>query len=182
MAVANEVPETRYVEVGGAEVAYQLFGAGAVDLLYCYGLGSHRVLATILFTDIVDSTQRAAALGDHEWRRLLDAHDQTVRDTLRRHRGREVNTTGDGFIASFDGPARAVRCAQAICSAARGLGIEVRAGLHTGEIELRENDIGGIAVHIGQRVSARQQSPEPLRLPALSLGRARAGLRDSACA
>jgi class 3 adenylate cyclase len=113
-----------------------------------------RALATVLFTDIVSSTQRAAALGDDAWTRTLDRHDALIAGEVERHRGRRINTTGDGMLATFDGPARAVRCAQAICGAVRSLGIEVRAGLHTGEIELRGADIGGIAVHIGQRVSA----------------------------
>jgi class 3 adenylate cyclase len=113
-----------------------------------------RALATVLFTDIVSSTERAAALGDDAWTRTLDRHDALVAHEVERHRGREINTTGDGILATFDGPARAVRCAQAICEEVQSLGIEVRAGLHTGEIELRGADIGGIAVHIGQRVSA----------------------------
>ena len=113
-----------------------------------------RALATVLFTDIVSSTERAAALGDHEWTRTLDRHDALIAREVERHRGRKINTTGDGILATFDGPARAVRCAQAIREAVRSLGIEVRAGLHTGEIELRGADIGGIAVHIGQRVSS----------------------------
>jgi class 3 adenylate cyclase len=113
-----------------------------------------RALATVLFTDIVSSTERAATLGDDAWTRTLDRHDAQVAREVERHRGRKINTTGDGMLATFDGPARAVRCAQAICRAVRPLGIEVRAGLHTGEIELRGADIGGIAVHIGQRVSA----------------------------
>lgn len=113
-----------------------------------------RALATVLFTDIVSSTERAAALGDGAWTRTLDRHDALVAREVERHRGRTINTTGDGMLATFDGPARAVRCAQAICAGVRSLGIHVRAGLHTGEIELRGADIGGIAVHIGQRVSA----------------------------
>jgi class 3 adenylate cyclase len=113
-----------------------------------------RCLATVLFTDIVSSTERAAAFGDDAWMRTLDRHDALVAREVERHRGREINTTGDGMLATFDGPARAVRCAQAICEEMRSLGIEVRAGLHTGEIEVRGADIGGIAVHIGQRVSA----------------------------
>jgi len=112
-----------------------------------------RALATVLFTDIVSSTERAAALGDDVWTRTLDRHDALVASEVERHRGRRINTTGDGMLATFDGPARAVRCAQAICEAVRPLGVEVRAGLHTGEIEFRGADIGGIAVHIGQRVS-----------------------------
>jgi len=113
-----------------------------------------RVLATVLFTDIVDSTRRAAEMGDRDWRALLDAHDVIVRAQLNRFRGREVNTSGDGFLAMFDGPQRAIRCAMAIRDAVQALGIEVRAGLHTGECEVRGDDIGGIGVHIGARVSA----------------------------
>jgi class 3 adenylate cyclase len=113
-----------------------------------------RALATILFTDIVSSTEQASRLGDKKWRQMLDQHDAVVDRELDRHRGRKVNPTGDGILATFDGPARGVRCAQAIIESVRPLGIEVRAGLHTGEVELRGDDIGGIAVHIGQRVSA----------------------------
>ena len=113
-----------------------------------------RALATVLFTDIVSSTERAAALGDDEWTRTLDLHDALVAREVERHRGRRINTTGDGMLATFDGPARAVRCAQSLREVVQPLGIEVRAGLHTGEIELRGGDIGGIAVHIGQRVAA----------------------------
>jgi class 3 adenylate cyclase len=113
-----------------------------------------RVLATVLFTDIVDSTRRAAEIGDRDWHALLDAHDFVVRAQLARFRGREVNTSGDGFLAMFDGPQRAIRCAMAIRDAVQALGLQVRAGLHTGECEIRGDDIGGIAVHIGARVSA----------------------------
>jgi class 3 adenylate cyclase len=113
-----------------------------------------RVLATVLFTDTVDSTRRAAEMGDRSWHALLDAHDAIVRSQLARFRGREVNTSGDGFLAMFDGPQRAIRCAMTIRDAVQALGIEVRAGLHTGECEVRGDDIGGIGVHIGARVSA----------------------------
>ena len=113
-----------------------------------------RVLTTVLFTDIVASTERAASLGDRRWRSLLDADDRTVREQLRRDRGREVNTTGDGFVAAFDGPARAIRCGQSLVTATRDLGIDVRVGLHTGECEVRGHDLGGIAVHIAARVAA----------------------------
>ena len=113
-----------------------------------------RILATVLFTDIVGSTERAASLGDRRWGELLDSHDQAVREQLRRFRGNEINTTGDGFVASFDGPARAIRCAHALIDATRSLGIEVRAGLHTGECEIRGDDLGGLAVHIAARVAA----------------------------
>jgi class 3 adenylate cyclase len=113
-----------------------------------------RVLATVLFTDIVDSTSQTAAMGDQAWRKVQEAHDTIVRAQLTRYRGREIRTMGDGFLASFDGPGRAVRCAQAITAAMRPLGIEIRAGLHTGEIELNGDDVGGIAVAIGARVGA----------------------------
>jgi class 3 adenylate cyclase len=113
-----------------------------------------RVLATVLFTDIVGSTARAASLGDHRWRSLLDAHDKTVREQIRRFRGREINTTGDGFVVSFDGPARAIRCAQAIGEGTAKLGVELRIGLHTGECEVRGDDLGGLAVHIAARIAA----------------------------
>ena len=113
-----------------------------------------RVLATVLFTDIVGSTEHASRLGDQHWRELLEDHDRLVRELLVRARGKAVKHTGDGFLATFDGPARAVRCASAICDSVHGIGIEIRAGLHTGECELMGEDVGGIAVHIGQRVSS----------------------------
>jgi class 3 adenylate cyclase len=113
-----------------------------------------RVLATVLFTDIVGSTSRATELGDRRWRDLLASHDATVRRELDRFHGRAVKTVGDGFLATFDGPARAIRCACAIRDGLGGLGLQVRAGLHTGECELIGDDIGGIAVHIGARVAA----------------------------
>ena len=113
-----------------------------------------RMLATVMFTDIVDSTRRAAELGDKGWRRLLERHDQLMRRALERHRGREVKTIGDGFLATFDGPARGIRCATSVQEAVRELGIEIRAGLHTGEVEVMGDDIAGIAVNIGARVGA----------------------------
>jgi class 3 adenylate cyclase len=113
-----------------------------------------RMLATVLFTDIVGSTDKACAVGDACWKELLERHDQVTRALLARYRGSEVKTTGDGFLATFDGPARAVRCARGICEAVRPLGIEVRAGCHTGEIELMGADVGGVGVHIGARVAA----------------------------
>jgi class 3 adenylate cyclase len=113
-----------------------------------------RILTTVLFTDIVGSTTRAASLGDRSWRSLLDAHDRAVREQFRRFRGNEINTTGDGFVASFDGPARAIRCAREITEATDALGIELRVGLHTGECEVRGTDLGGVAVHIAARVAA----------------------------
>jgi len=116
-------------------------------------LNADRVLATVLFTDIVDSTRRAAEMGDRDWRALLDAHDAVVRAQLVRYRGREVSTAGDSFLATFDGPQRAIRCAVSIRDAVKPLGLEIRSGLHTGECEVRGDDVGGIAVHIGARVS-----------------------------
>jgi class 3 adenylate cyclase/pimeloyl-ACP methyl ester carboxylesterase len=159
--VADHIPGAKYVELPGRnnfhfvepwrasfqEIAEFLTGQQAE-------VADDRVLATVLFTDIVDSTRRAAEMGDRDWHALLDAHDAVVRSQLVRFRGREVNTSGDGFLAMFDGPQRAIRCAMAIRDAVRSLGIEVRAGLHTGECEVRGDDIGGIGVHIGARVSA----------------------------
>ncbi len=118
------------------------------------GSEAGRVLATVMFSDIVSSTERAAEIGDRRWRDLLDRHDALVRRELARHGGREVKTTGDGFLALFDGPARAIRCAVAIREELRAEGVEVRIGLHAGEVELRGDDVGGIAVHIGARVAS----------------------------
>ena len=112
------------------------------------------VLATVMFTDIVDSTKRSAELGDHDWRAVRRRHDEIVRTELERHRGREIKTLGDGFLATFEGPARGVHCARAIVAGVRSLGIQIRAGLHTGEVELEGDDIAGIAVAIGARVGA----------------------------
>ena len=159
--VADHISGAKYVELPGRnmyhfvepwresfqEIAEFLTGEQA-------DVADDRVLATVLFTDIVDSTRRAAEMGDRDWHALLDAHDAVVRSQLARFRGREVNTSGDGFLAMFDGPQRAIRCAMAIRDAVQALGIQVRAGLHTGECEVRGDDIGGIAVHIGARVSA----------------------------
>ena len=122
----------------------------------------NRVLATVLFTDIVGSTERAAQLGDRAWQDLLDSHHALVRKELARFRGREIKTIGDAFVATFDGPARAVRCACSIRDRVSELGIEIRAGVHTGEIELSDGDIGGIAVHVAARVIAAAQPSEVL--------------------
>jgi class 3 adenylate cyclase len=119
-----------------------------------HGPETDRVLATVLFTDIVGSTSKAAQLGDAAWKEILATHDNRARAALDRFRGRFVNTTGDGLLATFDGPARAVGCAQAIAEAVDPLGIEIRAGVHTGEIELARNDVRGLSVHIGARVAA----------------------------
>jgi len=116
----------------------------------------------VMYTDIVDSTKRAATLGDRDWRRLLDRHNDAVRQEIERFRGRAVKNLGDGFLATFDGPARAVRCAAAIIDRMRPLGIQVRSGLHTGEIELTPDDVAGIAVHIAARVAEKADSGEVL--------------------
>lgn len=160
--VADRIPGAKYVEVPGRNVLHIVepdWRASFQEIAeFVTGrqasVADDRVLATVLFTDIVDSTSRAASIGDRDWRALLDAHDAIVRAQLARFRGREVNTSGDGFLAMFDGPQRAIRCAMAIRDAVQALGIQVRAGLHTGECEIRGDDIGGIGVHIGARVSA----------------------------
>ena len=123
---------------------------------------SDRVLASILFTDIVDATKRLVELGDRDWKDLLTQHHSLVREQLARHRGREIDTAGDGFLAAFDGPARAVRCGQAIVDSVRKLGIHVRAGVHTGECEVMGEKLGGIAVHIGARIGALAAPDEVL--------------------
>jgi class 3 adenylate cyclase len=135
------------------------------------------VLATVLFTDIVGATDRAARLGDRRWHDLLDSHNAVVRRELARFRGREVKTAGDGFLATFDGPARAVRCACAILDGVHAIGLDVRTGLHTGECEVMGDDIGGIAVHIGARVAALAG---PAKLS--SQARSRTSLRGRASA
>jgi pimeloyl-ACP methyl ester carboxylesterase len=159
--LARKIPDARYVELPGDDHLAFVGDADAInDEIEEFLTGTRqapepdRVLATVLFTDIVGSTERAAALGDRRWRDLLDEHHAVTRRELERFRGREVHSTGDGFLATFDGPARGVRCAQAIVSGVKPLGLEVRAGLHTGEIELMGDDVGGIAVHIGARVGA----------------------------
>jgi class 3 adenylate cyclase len=121
-----------------------------------------RMLATVMFTDIVGSTARAAELGDARWRELLERHHLLIRRQLALARGREVDTAGDGFLATFDGPARAIRCACAITDAVKELGLEVRAGLHTGECEVLDGNIAGIAVHTGARVAAKAEPGEVL--------------------
>jgi class 3 adenylate cyclase len=121
-----------------------------------------RMLATVLFTDIVESTMKAIELGDRRWRDVLERHNNLVRRELLRFRGREVDTTGDGFLATFDGPARAIRCACAIVDGVHDLGLSVRAGLHTGECELADGKVAGIAVHTGARVAALAGSDEVL--------------------
>jgi class 3 adenylate cyclase len=121
-----------------------------------------RVLTTVLFTDIVDSTRRAASEGDDAWRDLLERHDEVVRDCLAHFGGREVKQTGDGFLARFESPARAIRCAQLVCERVRELDLEARAGVHSGECEVRGDDLGGIAVHIGARIAGLAGAGEVL--------------------
>jgi pimeloyl-ACP methyl ester carboxylesterase len=167
--LAEQIPAARYVELEGAD---HLPFAGDQDALLDHVeeflTGSRRAreperaLATVLFTDIVGSTERAAELGDRAWRDLLERHDATVRRQLAVHRGREVKTLGDGFLAVFDGPARAIRCAAAIREELAAIGIEVRSGIHTGEVELIGEDVGGMAVNIGARIGALAGSGEVL--------------------
>jgi DNA-binding NarL/FixJ family response regulator len=137
-------------------VARRLIGAFAAGPAAAFPPGSKddRILATVMFSDIVSSTRLAAEIGDRRWRDVLDRHDELVRRQLEAHGGREIKTTGDGFLALFDAPLRGIRCALAIREELRGSGIEVRIGVHTGEVELRGNDVGGIAVNIGARVAA----------------------------
>jgi pimeloyl-ACP methyl ester carboxylesterase len=138
-----------------------------------------RVLATVLFTDIVDSTRSAAEMGDRTWRRLLDSHDQLAHQMVAKHRGSLIKSTGDGVVATFDGPGRAVRCALSFGAAAKQIGLPLRAGLHTGEIEVRGGDIGGIAVHAAARVMAQSQPDEVLVSRVVTDLVAGAGLRFS---
>jgi class 3 adenylate cyclase len=159
--LAKHIADARYVELPGADTLYWVgdtmpilaeieeFITGSRG-----GSDAERVLTTIVFTDIVGSTQRAAALGDDHWRDLLDSHDNLVRRELRRFGGREVNTAGDGFVATFSSPSVALDCAEQVVDAVRTLGLEVRVGIHAGEVEVRGQDIAGMAVHIGARVAA----------------------------
>jgi class 3 adenylate cyclase len=167
--LAERIPGARLVELPGEDHHPWLGDSDAiVDEMEEFLTGVRpavepdRVLATVLFTDLVASTERAVALGDRRWRELLLAHHAAVRRELTRFRGHEIHTAGDGFLATFDGPARAVRCAMAIRQAVRILGLELRAGVHTGEIELMGDDVGGIAVHIGARVAAEAYPGEVL--------------------
>jgi class 3 adenylate cyclase len=167
--LAGRIPGAKYVELPGADHAPWAGPgdvAGEVERFVLEvqeegGLDEaepERVLATVLFTDIVGSTEKAMEMGDRDWRQLLERHHAVVRRQLSRFRGEEVDTAGDGFFATFDGPARGVRCAQALVDSVGELGLELRSGLHTGECELVDGKVGGIAVHIGARVAA-QASP-----------------------
>ncbi len=167
--LAEHIPDARLVELpGGSDLIFAGDVAELVAEVQEFVTGarpaapSHRVLATVLFTDLVQSTQRAASVGDRAWSSTLDRHEHLVRQELQRFNGREINTVGDGFLAIFDGPARAIQCAAAIRRALAAIGLEVRAGLHTGEIELRGDDISGIGVHIAARISALARAHEIL--------------------
>ena len=167
--IAEHIPGARYIELAGGDNLFSLGDSEAfLGEIEEFVTGSRqerepdRMLATVMFTDIVDSTSRAAELGDADWRRLLERHDSVVRSALDRHRGREVKRTGDGFLATFDGPARAIRAAAIITDAVRALGIDVRTGLHTGECEVMNGDLGGLAVHIGSRVMSCAEPGEVL--------------------
>jgi len=167
--VADRIPGAVFVEIPGAD--HLLNAAGSEEMLaeieeFMTGrrstIPSERALATVLFTDIVGSTERASAAGDRRWKELLEEHHRRVRGQLARFRGTEVDTAGDGFFATFDGPARAVRCARSIVDSVASLGIEVRAGVHTGEVETIDGKVGGMAVVIGARVGALAGSSEVL--------------------
>jgi len=167
--VADQIGGARFAEVPGRDLASWVGDTDAlIDEVEGFvtgvkgGTSSERVLATILFTDLVGSTQRAADLGDSRWKELLASHQTIVRAELAKHRGREIDTAGDGFFAIFDGPARAVRCARAAIDAVRSLDLEVRAGVHTGEVEVSRGDVRGIAVHIGARVASMARPNEIL--------------------
>jgi pimeloyl-ACP methyl ester carboxylesterase len=159
--VAELIPGARFVELPGTDaLPFSGDTDRIVEEVEEFLTGAHtgaefeRILATLVFTDIVDSTSVAAQVGDRAWRDLLDQHNELVRGELDRFKGREIATTGDGFLATFDGPGKAVRCGLSITGAAATLGIQVRAGVHTGEVDVREADIGGLAVHIAARVAA----------------------------
>jgi class 3 adenylate cyclase len=160
-ALADALPNARLVELPGRDTAIFSSDVDEVaDEIQAFLTGSRppprhdRVLATVLFTDIVGSTERAATIGDREWRELLEQHHRFLRAALDRYGGREVHTAGDGFLATFDSPRRAIECARAAGEAVRSIGLEIRAGVHTGEIELSGGDVQGIAVHIGARIAA----------------------------
>ena len=169
--LVEHLPNSRYLALPGEDTL--AIGDGAGPLLAALeefltgatpqgDADSDRVLATVLFTDIVDSTRRAAELGDADWRQVLDRYNRVAAEVVERHRGRLVKSLGDGHLATFDGPARGIRSALALIEETRGLGIELRAGLHTGEIELLDGDVGGIGVHIGARVAALAGAEEVL--------------------
>jgi class 3 adenylate cyclase len=168
--LAEKIPGARLIERPGFWGLFWLHDVDWVlDEIQAFFTGTRgtpdlddRVLATVMFTDIVGSTERAASIGDKRWRLLLEEHEDVARREIQRFRGRLIKSTGDGFLVTFDGPARATRCALAVTDAVKSLGIEVRVGLHTGEIELRDEDVHGIAVHITERVTAEAAAGEVL--------------------
>jgi pimeloyl-ACP methyl ester carboxylesterase len=167
--MADAIPGAHYVEVPGIDhIPWVADAEQILDEVEEFLTGARhateadRVLATVMFTDIVDSTRRAAELGDSRWRALVESHDQLVRDELDRYRGREIKTMGDGFLVTFDGPARGIRCARAITQQLPALGVDVRAGLHTGECMVMGDDVGGMAVNIGARVGGLADRGEVL--------------------
>ncbi|MDX6636867.1 MAG: hypothetical protein QOJ01_378 [Solirubrobacterales bacterium] len=166
----EHIPDSKFVELPGHD---NLILSGDTDSLLdeveefvtgerASSREPDRALATVMFTDIVGGTERAAKIGDRRWRDLLETHYGVIRSQIERYHGREVKTMGDGFLATFDGPARAIRCATASTTAVRGLGLDIRAGLHTGEVEVMGDDVGGMAVHIGARVGAKAEAGEVL--------------------
>lgn len=163
--LAEHLPDARYVELPGADVFF-IPRDDVADLIEEFVTGrpapvrTDRKLAAVLFTDLVDSTAEAARLGDNAWRELLDRHEALVDRALQRHRGEKVKSTGDGVLATFDGPSRAVQCAASICDGLPALGLHARAGVHIGEIELRGADIGGISVHTAARVASTAAADE----------------------
>jgi class 3 adenylate cyclase len=166
--IAGAIPDARFVELSGDAHVPWMDADQVLDEVEEFLTGRRpppdleRVLATVLFTDIVDSTRQAAELGDRRWRDLAQQHHALVRRELEHFQGREVDTAGDGFLATFDGPARAIRCACAIRDGVQGLGLTLRAGLHTGECELLGEKVAGIAVHTGARVAAKAEPGEVL--------------------
>ena len=167
--IASKIPGARYVELQGIDNMFSVGDSeaviGEIEEFLTGTRHEHepdRMLATVLFTDICDSTRKAAEMGDRGWRFLLERHDALFRQALARHRGREVKRTGDGFLATFDGPARAIRCAASITEAMGSLGLQIRAGLHTGELEVMDGDLGGLAVHIASRVLGQAGANEVL--------------------
>ncbi len=167
--LADQIEGARYLEFPGGDHLIAAAGSEAViGEVEEFVTGTRaeqpasRILATVLFTDIVGSTELVAELGDQRWRELLDKHDSVVAQQIEGHRGRPIKSTGDGYLATFDGPTRAIECARAIGDRLSPLGIQVRAGLHTGECEVRNGDVGGLAVHIGARVAARAGAGEVL--------------------
>jgi pimeloyl-ACP methyl ester carboxylesterase len=167
--IAERIPGAKYVELqGDAHTLWAGDTDAIVDEIEEFLTGVRpvpepsRVLATVLFTDIVGSTERATVVGDRRWRDLLEQHHLVVRRELERFRGREIDTAGDGFLATFDGPARGIRCARAIAEGVRRLGLELRAGLHTGECELVDAKVAGVAVHTGARIAAQAEAGEVL--------------------